>query len=300
MATPFTGLNGDWLQVRKTTPSSFDVISKEGQVHASMQVEMCDKSRLLETLSVFKSLITSMRSIQTLPSTNILDTRLAYDLFSRTVSYGPYCQGLRRVWIAADGHHAWALSSNEPGEAKHRLQLEPPILQKFSPILIDRACQLIGLLVNTSPDREQDEIFVASGVDRVEMVLSNVRDSASFQSYASFELSRGNGSESTTAIGQVCTFDEEHRLVAVFGGVRMRRMKQRIVEHLVRRVSAEHVPSELSSAAPLSTPKSECDEPSNDQLRRSISSVFQTTLGIDPISVDRKVRWAIPFRQVAC
>ena len=97
------------------------------------------------------------------------------------------------------------------------------------------------------------------------MVLSNVCDSASFQSYASFELSGGNGAESSTAIGQVCKFDEDHQLVAVFGGVRMRRMKQRIVEHLVRRVSAEHVPSELSSAVPLLTPKSEFNKSSNDQ-----------------------------------
>jgi acyl transferase domain-containing protein len=294
MFTPFTGSNDDWLQVRKAAPLCFEVVSKGGQVHASMQVEMYHPSRLLESLSLLKPLVSFMRSIRTQPSTSILDTRLAYNLFGQTVSYGPHCQGLRRVWIAEDGHHAWALSSNEPHESEHRIKLEPAGLQPFSPVLIDRACQLIGLLVNTSPDRRQDEIFVASGIDQVEMVLSNIRDSVAFESYASFELTGGNGTDGATAVGQVFTFDQDQRLVAVFRSVRMRRMKQRIVEHIVRReaaepVSIEHRDPVKTMAKPLLTPKKQVDQSGNDELCRNISSVFQTTLGIDHIPADRKV-----------
>jgi hypothetical protein len=166
-------------------------------------------------------------------------------------------------------------------------------------VLIDRACQLIGLLVNTSPDRRQDEIFVASGIDQVEMVLSNIQDSVSFESYASFELTGGNGTDGATAVGQVFTFDQDQHLVAAFRSVRMRRMKQRIVEHIVRRESSEPASIQLPEhrdpvktlTEPLLTPKKQVDESLNDQLCRSISSVFQTTLGIDHIPVDRKVRF---------
>jgi acyl transferase domain-containing protein len=299
MVAPFTGLKDDWLQVRKTAPSAFEIVSNGGRVHASMQAEMCNEPRLLETLGVFKHLVSSMRSIQTLPGTNIFDTRLAYDLFGQTVTYGPHCQGLRRVWITADGHQAWALSSNESHEAAHRLELEPTTLRAFSSTLIDRACQLIGFLINTSPDRGRDEIFVSTEIEHVEMTLSNLHDSVSFESYASFELS---GREDATAVGQVFTFDQQQRLVAVFRGVRMRRMKQHIVEHLVRQASGvpastKHASSkpapgrepEETLVTPVLTPKSD-EGSSNDQMRGTISAVFRTTLGIDHIPVDRKVR----------
>lgn len=297
MTTPFTGLKDDWLQARKSTPSTFDVIDRGGKVHASMQVEMCDESRLLESLSLFGPLVSSMRSIQTLSGTCILNARLAYDLFSQTVSYGPHCQGLRRVWVAEDGHQAWAVSSNEAQEAAHRLQLEPPSLQRFSPILIDRACQLIGLLVNTSPDRAQGKIFVASEIDQVEMVFSNIRNSASFETYASFELVGDSGTDGVTALGQVFTFDEDRQLVATFRGVRMRQMKQHIMEHLIHQAAVESGPSKLPAncgpattlPTPLSTPKGEFEDSLNDEMRKSISTLFQTTLGVDYIPADKKV-----------
>jgi hypothetical protein len=236
-----------------------------------------------------------MHSIQTLPGTNILDMRLAYDLLSQTVKYGPQHQALRRVWITADGHQAWALSSNESHEPACQLETEPTDLQAFSPTFLDRACQLIGLLINTSPDRGQDEVFVAAEIEHVEMTLSNLHDSVSFESYASFELLGGHGRESATAVGQVFTFDQHQRLVAVVRGVRMRRVKQRIVELLFRQASGTlasttHAPSkpEGALATPALTPKVEGS--SNDQMRETISAAFQTTLGLDHIPVDRNVR----------
>jgi hypothetical protein len=158
----------------------------------------------------------------------------------------------------------------------------------------------MGLLVHTSPDRGRDEIFVAAEVEHVEMALSNLHDSVSFESCASFELSGVHDRESATAVGQVFTFDQQQRLVAVSRGVRMRRVKQRIVEHLVRRASdapasTKHASSKLSReheetlATPVLTPKGD-DGSSNDQIRGTISAVFQTTLRIDHIPVDRKVR----------
>ncbi|KIM72755.1 hypothetical protein PILCRDRAFT_15818 [Piloderma croceum F 1598] len=266
-----------------------------------MQAEMCNEPRLLETLGVFKHLVSSMRSIQTLPGMNILDTRLAYDLFGQTFTYGPHCQSLRRVWITADGHEACVLSSNESHEAAHRLELEPTNMRAFSSTLIDRACQLIGLLIHTSPDRGRDEIFVSTEIEHVEMTLSNLHDSVSFRSYASFELSGVHGRESTTAVGQVFTFDQQQGLVAVFRGVRMRRMKQCVVEHLVRQASGmpastKHASSkpapgrepEETLATPVLMPKGD-EGSSNDQMRGTISAVFRTTLGIDHIPMDRKL-----------
>jgi hypothetical protein len=176
-----------------------------------------------------------------------------------------------------------------------RSQLEPTSLQKFSPVLIDRACQLIGLLVNTSPDRGRGEIFVASGIDQVEMAISNLHDSLTFESYASFELFRSNGAGNATAVGQVFTFDEDQRLVAVFRGIRMRQMKQCVVEHLVRRTSVKSTSPELLTARDpavtlLSAPAGEVGKPLNDQLRRNVSALFQATLGMNFIPEDRKVR----------
>ncbi|KIM77611.1 hypothetical protein PILCRDRAFT_11865 [Piloderma croceum F 1598] len=126
---------------------------------------------------------------------------------------------------------------------------------------------------------------MSTEIEHVEMTLSNLHDSVSFESYASFELSGIHGRESATAVGQVFTFDQQQRLVAVFRGVRMCQMKQCVVEHLVHQASG--VPEEML-ATPMLTLKG--DEGScNDQMRRTISAVFRTTLGIDHIPVDRKL-----------
>jgi hypothetical protein len=151
--------------------------------------------------------------------------------------------------------------------------------------------------LNTSPDRAQGSIFVASEIDQVEMVLSSIRNSVSFESYASFGLAENNGTEGATAVGQVFTFDQDQRLVATFRGVRMRQMKQRIVEDLVRQAAVEPVsPKPFAGCdpartlfTPLSAPKGEVEDPMNDKLRRSISTLFQTTLGVDYIPTDKKV-----------
>jgi hypothetical protein len=301
---PFLSSSDNWLEVRKTEPSVFEVFSKGGLVHASLKVDMCDESRLLQTFSLLQPMVASMRSIQTLPGTSILNKRLTYDLFDQSIMYGPHCQGLRRVWVTEDGYQAWAQSSNDPQETQQRLEEEPTVLQTFSPILIDRACQIIGLLVNISPARGRDEIFVACEVDQVEMAFSNVHDSVSFESYASFELSN----EGAMAVGQVFTFDQDMRLVAVFRGIRLRRMKKRILEHLVRRASgAPKVPAPLDRVEPVSsklppprdpantlpspllTPDGTVEDSRNDQLRRTVAAMFHTTLGVEHIAMDKKV-----------
>ena len=41
-----------------------------------------------------------------------------------------------------------------------------------SPMLIYGACQLAGLLINTSRARRRDETFVASGIEHVGVVLT--------------------------------------------------------------------------------------------------------------------------------
>lgn len=300
MASPFTGLPDDWLQVQSKSDSSaasatFDVAGSKGQLHASMQLELYDETRLLEQLSLLKPLVTNSRSIKTLPDTCILDKRLAYDLFGQTVSYGEHCQGMQRVWVTADGQQGWAVSSNEPqGEDDH---FDPLVFKDFSPVLIDRACQVIGLLVNTSPARARDEIFVASEIDQMEMAYSKVRDSKHLESYASFEIFTGNGSESATAVGQVFTFDEHQQLVAAFRGIRMRRMKQHTLDILIRRTlpksSAPTVaPVEVSvkpSSSPSAGSKVMPQIDTRSTQRDSIIAVFKKTLGIDELSEDRNV-----------
>ena len=299
MASPFTGLPDDWLQVQSKSDSSssfatFEVAGRKGQLHASMQLELYDETRLLEQLSLLKPLVANSRSIKTMPDTCILDKRLAYDLFGQTVTYGEHCQGMQRVWVTADGQQGWAISSNPPQEEDDHF--DPPVFKDFSPVLIDRACQVIGLLVNTSPARARDEIFVASEIDQMEMAFSKVRDSKHLESYASFEIFTGNGSENATAVGQVFTFDEHQQLVAAFRGIRMRRMKQHTLDILIRRTlpksSAVTVaPSEVSakpSSSPSSSPKMAQIDTRRTQ-RDSVMAVFKKTLGIDELSEDRNV-----------
>ena len=50
--------------------------------------------------------------------------------------------------------------------------LEPACVRGASPMLIYRACQLVGLLINTWRARRCDEIFVASGIEHVEVALT--------------------------------------------------------------------------------------------------------------------------------
>ena len=299
MASPFTGLPDDYLQVKSKSDSSsssvtFDVFGSKGQLHASMQLELYDETRLLEQLSLLKPLLAHSRPIKTLPDTCILDKRLAYDLFGQTVSYGEHCQSMQRVWITEDGQQGWAVSSNVPQEDDH---FDPPVFKDFSPVLIERAYQVIGLLVNTSPARARDEIFVANEIDQMEMAYSRVRGSKHLESYASFEIFTGNGSENATAVGQVFTFDDNQRLVAAFRGIRMRRMKEHTFDILVRRtlpkssvvtVAPSEVPTKPSSS-PSPTPKVMPQIATQFTQRDSIVAVFKRTLGIDDLSEDRNV-----------
>jgi len=76
-----------------------------------------------------------------------------------------------------------------------------------SPVLIDRVCQLVGLLINTSRACWRDEIFFASGFEHVEVVLARLSSGGGggeLESYASF-VQRG-----ADAVG-VFTFDGEQR-----------------------------------------------------------------------------------------
>ena len=57
--------------------------------------------------------------------------------------------------------------SNAP--AMHRRALV--CLKDFLPMLLDRTCQLVGQLINMSRARRRDEIFMASGIEQVEMAL---------------------------------------------------------------------------------------------------------------------------------
>ncbi|KAF8575134.1 hypothetical protein K439DRAFT_1398560, partial [Ramaria rubella] len=315
---PFTSLTGDWLQARTSlssptaAPSTFDVISKSGEVHASMQVEICQETVLLDSLKLLKPLVLSLQSIKDHPETNVLGGRLAYDLWSQTVQYGPQCNGLRRVWFSGDGYRACALFSNNPDEAAQRRVLEPSGLQHLSPILVDQAYQLLNLLVNTSPARERDQIFVLREIDQVEIAVSKVRDSVSLSSYASFEFADGHG-DAKKVVGQVFTFDQDQRLVAAFRGVSMRSMKQHVatpptvtaIDTIgIPKPRAEAVsPSEppltpvsntiansdsASSSAPLS-PTQVGEEPSNDQLRKRVSDIVRTALSTDKIPTDIKL-----------
>ena len=69
------------------------------------------------------------------------------------------CRGSCEAW-------AW-LSPTAPAEAA--VELEPTCLCRVSPVLIDRACQLMGLLINTSGMWRPDEIIATSGIKHVEV-----------------------------------------------------------------------------------------------------------------------------------
>ena len=55
------------------------------------------------------------------------------------------------------------------------------------PVLIYGACQLAGLLINTSRARRRDETFVANGVEHVGVALTQLSSGGGeLQSYAPF------------------------------------------------------------------------------------------------------------------
>ena len=97
------------------------------------------------------------------------------------------------------------------------------------------------------------------------------------------------------AVGQVFTFDREQHIVAAFRSVRMPRMKQRTLVHLVRRADAGHgLPS------PLLTPMMDGDAVRDGDaqdgnardtgLRQPVRAVVQGTRGVNNIPAEKKVR----------
>ena len=68
-----------------------------------MHVEACMEPPHLDALALLTVL---QRALKCSVATRVLNARIAHEPFRHAVAYGPHCHGLRRVWVAEDGHQA--------------------------------------------------------------------------------------------------------------------------------------------------------------------------------------------------
>nr|WJZ49100.1 non-reducing polyketide synthase [Calonarius rufo-olivaceus] len=279
----FTNTTDGWLQVRRQLPSTdMQIISDDdNKVHITGRGEVCKEQDLLESLSLYKQFILPLKSLKSLPSTDVVKKELAYSLFNHTVNYGVHGQILDRVWIAEDGYRAWGYSTY-PGGAR-TAQGVPSALRDFSPMLIESACQLIGFLMNTSADRKDGEAFVTDELGECSIAVSRLYETKHIDIYASFKMV-DNG---TAGLGHVYAFDDKGQMISAFRDVRMAKMKIYVLKRLIDRgrKPGQAVPTQQVAPAEVESE----DNVGNDDFDDKVASILQAALRISELPRDKSL-----------
>ncbi|MCJ1282148.1 hypothetical protein MMC26_001471 [Xylographa opegraphella] len=128
------------------------------------------KGRIMMTVqpefSTYERLIASrIDELQNKPNTEKLMSNRAYGLFSQVVHYADFLQGISTITM----DNAEALANIDLREDALFGLEESTVTQYCDTIAIDTFIQVVGLLINSSALVSSEEVFVATGVDRVSM-----------------------------------------------------------------------------------------------------------------------------------
>ena len=128
--------------------------------HTTIHFEACTEPPLYE----LASLVAPQRALlRHRAGTSVLDVQHMYELFQHTVVYRPHCQGLQCMWVAG------GVSVVCPfGRAGCAGRAGASVYARG----VARVCQLVGGLINTSLECQRDEIFVASKIEHIGVMLA--------------------------------------------------------------------------------------------------------------------------------
>ena len=140
----------------RTDPKSRLSTHAKGKIMLTVQPEF----------SIYERLIASRISeLQNKPDTEKLMSNRAYGLFSQVVHYADFLQGISIITM----DNAEALANIDLKEDAQFGLEESTVTQYCDTIAIDTFIQVVGLLINSSALVTSEDVFVATGVDRVLM-----------------------------------------------------------------------------------------------------------------------------------
>ena len=179
------------------------------------------KGRIMLTVppefSTYERLIASrINELQNKPNTEKLMSNRAYGLFSQVVHYAEFLQGISTITM----DNAEALADIDLRKDSQFGLKDSTVTQYCDTIAIDTFIQVVGLLINSSVLVTSEDVFVATGVDRVSM--SPICDFHSCKSWTVYTkyTSTGEGQ----AAGDVFVMTREGALAMTITGARFTKL----------------------------------------------------------------------------
>ncbi|MCJ1436576.1 hypothetical protein MMC27_005956 [Xylographa pallens] len=140
----------------KADPKSRSLTHAKGKIMLTVQPDFSTYERLIAS---------RINEMQSKPNTEKLMSNRAYGLFSQVVHYADFLQGISEITM----DNAEALANIDLKEDAHFGVEESTVTQYCDTIAIDTFIQVVGLLINSSALVTSEDVFVATGVDRVSM-----------------------------------------------------------------------------------------------------------------------------------
>ena len=140
----------------RTGPKSRSSTHAKGRIVLTVHPEFSTYERLIAT---------RINELQSKPNTEKLMSNRAYGLFSQVVHYADFLQGISIITM----DNAEAIANIDLGEDTQFGLEESTVTQYCDTIAIDAFIQVVGLLINSSALVTSEDVFVATGVDRVSM-----------------------------------------------------------------------------------------------------------------------------------
>ena len=186
---------------------------------------------------VYERLIYSrMNELLANPNVEKLKCKRAYGLFSRVVQYGNLLQGISYVTLA-EGQAAAEINIPEVNADV----TESTVTEICNSVTLDTFIQVVGLLINSSDDCSHDEVYIATGIDRISMLPCGIQRSKSWKVYAIATPLRDSSVK-----GDMFVFTKDGNLVMTGIGVRFSRLPIPQFEKLLEAANPSH-PQNISA-----------------------------------------------------
>ncbi|KAK0713556.1 putative polyketide synthase [Lasiosphaeria miniovina] len=186
-----------------------------------------------------------MEAVLADPRAERLGTRRAYALFSRVVNYSPLLRGIESITMLG-GEHAVARVRQPQVDRQPEQGSESTAARVCDTIGIDTFIQVVGLLMNSGEGCPEDEVFIATGIDRIFVQDCDFAGVDEWDVYATC-LTRG-GRDGREVAGDLMVFTRGGRLVLTGSGIRFTHYPIAKLERLLEKTSTASASKKTSAA----------------------------------------------------
>ncbi|KAG9235756.1 hypothetical protein BJ875DRAFT_421478 [Amylocarpus encephaloides] len=270
---------------RFTVSSAPSGLTTECQIHCVGTASLPRNAALLIYGRLVESSINRLYSCET---GERLMAKRAYGLFTKVMHYAPFFKGITSMTVS--GNEAVAvikLPDNQPGRD------ESLVWRRCDTVLIDAFISVVGLLLNSSDEASDDEVVIASGIDRVVLTPACQADSSlDWLVYAKFLSTEG-----TQTIGDVFVCTPKREVVAMMAGVQFVKVDifkmRRVLSSANATVSPPRlkqfdevlIDKSMEDASSSCTKQSSAPTPSEGSLDTGVKEIISSYTGLDPLDI---------------